>query len=272
MLHHRLSGPFRRAFAALAIATLVVPQTALAWGQNGHRVVGEIGQSLLTDEARRGVAEILDNESLAEASTWPDFMKASPEKFWQEEASPLHYVTIPKGKSYAEVGPPPEGDAITALARFRQQARDRRLPREQRALALRFIIHVVGDLHQPMHVGDGSDRGGNDVKVDFFGQPTNLHSVWDSGLIDRQQLSYSEMSRWLMRATDIEQARKWMTPDPLVWVAESAAIRPGLYPESDRISWDYAFAHDAILKQRLSQGGVRLAAYLNAMFAQESGR
>lgn len=267
MKAHRLRHTLRAAVAALAAAALVLPQTSLAWGLTGHRVVGEIAQSLLTTEARIGVAAILENEDLAEASNWPDFMRASPDKFWQEEASPLHYVTVPDGKTYAEVGPPPEGDAITALARFRAQVLDRRLPRAQRALALRFIIHVVGDLHQPMHVGNGTDRGGNDVKVDFFGQPSNLHSIWDSGLIDRQQLSYTEMSRWLMRSTDIKQAKAWMDPDPLTWVAESASIRPSLYPKGDKVSWDYAFAHDAMLKQRLMQGGVRLAAYLNAMFA-----
>lgn len=261
-----LRRALRAAVAALAAAALILPQTASAWGLTGHRVVGEIAQSLLTTEARAGVAGILENEDLAEAANWPDFMKASPEKFWKEEASALHYVTVPEGKTYAEVGPPPEGDAITALARFRAQVLDTRLPKAQRALALRFIIHVVGDLHQPMHVGDGTDRGGNDVKLDFFGQPSNLHSIWDSGLIDRQQLSYTEMARWLMRSTDIKQAKAWMDPNPLTWVAESAAIRPTLYPDGTKISYDYAFAHDAILKQRLTQGGVRLATYLNAMF------
>jgi hypothetical protein len=266
MMNQSLRGALRAAVAALAAAALLLPQTASAWGLTGHRVVGEVAQSLLTTQARMEVAAILENEDLAEASNWPDFMKASPETFWREEASPLHYVTVPPGKTYADVGPPPEGDAVSALTRFRAQVLDRGLPKAQRALALRFIIHVVGDLHQPMHVGDGTDRGGNDVKVEFFGQPSNLHSIWDSGLIDRQQLSYTEMARWLMRGTDIKQAKAWMDPDPLTWVAESAAIRPALYPTSDKVSWDYAFAHDAILKQRLTQGGVRLAAYLNAMF------
>ncbi len=268
MKANRLRPMLRAAVASLAAFALLIPQIAQAWGLTGHRVVGEIAQSLLTTEARMGVAGLLENEDLAEAANWPDFMKASPEIFWQEEASPLHYVTVPEGKSYVEVGPPPEGDAITALARFRAQVLDTRLPKAQRALALRFIIHVIGDLHQPMHVGDGTDRGGNDVKIEFFGQPSNLHSVWDSGLIDRQQLSYSEMSRWLMRSTDIKQAKAWMDPNPLTWVAESAAIRPSLYPAQTRLGYDYAFVHDAMLKQRLTQGGVRLATYLNALFAE----
>ena len=263
----------RRLLGALAAAlALAHPAPSLAWGQTGHRVVGQIADSLLTDEARRGVAAILGTEDLAEASTWADFMRSSPERFWQEEVSPWHYATVPVGKSYAEVGPPPQGDAVTALARFRAELLDPRTPPARQELALRLIVHIVGDLAQPLHVGDGTDRGGNDVKVEFFGQPTNLHSVWDSGLIDRQQLSYSEMARWLLRATDIAEARPWMTTDPVAWVDEAAAIRPTVYPDAAKLSYDYAWQHDALLKTQLTKGGVRLAAYLNALFADQAAR
>ncbi len=262
-----------RAIGALGAAlALAQPNVALAWGQTGHRVVGQIADSQLTDEARRGVAAILGTEDLAEASTWADFMKSSPEKFWQEEASPWHYVTIADGTSYAQVGAPPEGDAVTALAKFRTEVIDPRTSPEERRLALRLIIHIVGDLAQPLHVGNGTDRGGNDMKLDFFGQPTNLHSVWDSGLIDRQQLSYTEMARWLLRATDIAQARPWMSTDPVGWVDEAAAIRPAVYPQSAKLSYEYGWQHDALLKTQLTKGGVRLAAYLNALFAEKAVR
>ncbi|MGB3722967.1 MAG: S1/P1 nuclease [Pacificimonas sp.] len=256
----------RKSLIALAAAATLASAPAHAWGQTGHRVIGKLADSFLTTEARRGIAALIENESLAEASTWADFMRASPEVFWQEEASPWHYVTVPEGTTYAEVGPPPEGDAITALARMRAEALDTSLPRAQRQRALRIVIHIVGDLHQPLHAGNGTDRGGNDVRVEFFGDERNLHSIWDSGLIDRQQLSYSEWARWTLRSLAVETAQDWYTADPLVWVGESAAIRDTLYPAEPRISWDYAFQHDAILKQRLAQGGVRLAAYLNAMF------
>ena len=87
-------------------------------------------------------------------------MRSNPEHFWQEVAGPFHYVTIPEGKTYAEVGAPDEGDSVTALAQFRKVLLDPKASREQKQLALRFTVHIIGDLHQPLHAGNGTDRGG----------------------------------------------------------------------------------------------------------------
>ena len=106
---------------------------------------------------------------------------------------------MPEGQTYAEVGALEEGDALSALARFTQTVRDANASRENKALALKFIAHIVGAVHQPLHAGNGDDRGGNDVKVRWFGDETKLHAVWDNRLIDSRSLSYSEYSRWLER-------------------------------------------------------------------------
>ena len=164
--------------AFAAILTLS-PTPAFAWGKTGHRVVGQIAEAHLSGKARAAVKRILGTETMAEASNWPDFMKSDPAPFWQKTASAWHYVTIPAGKTYADVGAPPEGDAITALARFSATLRDGKASAEDKRMALRFIIHICGDLAQPLHTGNGTDRGGNDLKVTWFGKPTNLHSVWD---------------------------------------------------------------------------------------------
>ena len=137
-----------RTLAAVLLASAAVP--ALAWGPTGHRAIGELAQPLLDARAKAGVAAILERgESLAQASTWPDFMRSSPDPFWQKTAGPFHYVTVPSGKTYAEVGAPPEGDSVTALQRFSATVRDPKASRADKQLALRFIIHIVGDLHQP---------------------------------------------------------------------------------------------------------------------------
>ncbi len=249
--------------AILVTTALLLPAPALAWGQTGHRVIGAIAQPYLTRHTRHAVRRILGSESLAEASTWPDFMRASPDPFWHTEASPFHYVTVPPGRTYAATGAPPEGDAVTALTRFSATLRDPHAAPAERQLALRFIIHIVGDLHQPLHAGNGTDKGGNDVKVSFYGKDSNLHAVWDSGLIDQQQLSYTEMASWLSARISRSQARSWTTADPLIWIAESAAIRDRIYPASPVLSYDYTFTNKAIVDERLEMGGVRLAAYLN---------
>jgi hypothetical protein len=254
----------RAILAALLI--VLTPTSAFAWGQTGHRVTGAIAEPMLSRRAAREVRAILGNETLAEASTWADEMRSNPEPFWQTTANPWHYVTVPVGQSYADVGAPAEGDAVTALARFAETLRDPNATREEKRLALRFTLHIIGDLHQPLHAGNGDDRGGNDIRVTFFREPTNLHAVWDSGMIDRRQLSYSEFTAFLTRRITPTLRWQWLEPDPLVWIAESAAIRDTIYPDGDELSWDYAYEHREQVDTRLMQGGVRVAAYLNALW------
>ena len=239
---------------------------ALSWGQTGHRVTGAIAQQYLTPETQRAISQLLVNEDLAEASTYADEMKSNPSEFWKKTANPWHYVNVFDGKTYSDVAPPPEGNAATALDMFSKQLKSKQSSSEEKQLALRFIVHIIGDLHQPFHAGNGKDRGGNDVKLTFFWDDSNLHRVWDSGLIDRQQLSYTEWTNKLSSKISSQQAKQWMEIDPKVWIAESAKVRANVYPENDKISWDYQYQNLPIVKQRLQMGGVRIAAYLNALF------
>ncbi|WP_207791574.1 S1/P1 nuclease [Sandaracinobacteroides saxicola] len=259
------------------MVALLTGSPAAAWSGMGHRVSGMIAERYLDSRARAGVKAILGVESAAEASTWADFMRSDPSEFWQKTASPWHYVTVPDGKTYAEVGAPPEGDSVTALQRFSATVRDRNAPLADRQLALRFIIHIVGDLHQPLHVGNGRDRGGNDVRVEFFRKPTNLHAVWDDDLVENEGLSFSEKAKWLSEKITPAQAKAWQTADPLVWIAESQALRDATYPPPmpnaapgtvPNLRFDYVFQHQGTVNLRLSQAGVRIAAYLNQLFAR----
>ncbi|MBH9538172.1 S1/P1 nuclease [Novosphingopyxis sp. YJ-S2-01] len=262
---------FLIASAALAVC---IPSAAQAWGQTGHRVIGELADQRINGRTRAEIEIILGSEDLAEVSTWADEERSNPDAFWQEEAGPWHYVTVPAGRAYTEVGAPPEGDAFTALQRFTDTLRNPTASRKDKALALHFIVHIVGDLHQPLHNGNGADRGANDVRVTWFGDATNLHSVWDSRLIDSRNLSYSEYSNWLGRRITPEQTIEWWTFDPLVWIGESTAISDTIYPETDgseppRLGYAYQYKHLGTAERRLQQGGVRLAAYLDWVFAGE---
>jgi hypothetical protein len=239
---------------------------ALSWGQVGHRVTGAIAQQHLTPQAQLAISQLLINEDLAEASTYPDEMRANPSKFWQKTANPWHYVNVFDGKTYSDVAPPDEGNAVTALEMFSKQLIDTQSSLAEKQLALRFIVHIIGDLHQPFHAGNGLDKGGNDVKLTFFWEDSNLHRVWDSGLIDRQQLSYTEWTKILSRKISERQAKKWTDINPEVWIAESAKLRANLYPASDKLSWDYQYQNLPIVKERLQMSGVRIAAYLNTLF------
>lgn len=255
--------------ALLLIALLVYTPAAFGWGQTGHRVAGAIASEYLSPEAEAAVIEILGTETLARASTWPDFMRSDPSEFWQETSRPWHYVTVPEGKTYKDVGAPPQGDAYTALQQFSKTLRDGKASRDERALALRFAVHIVGDLHQPMHVGNGTDRGGNDFELTFFGDRTNLHRLWDGQLIGRMNLSYTELAEWLLDDIDSAKFKEWNQADPHVWMAESAELRDRIYPEQRGLSWRYGFEWHDTIEQRLAQAGVRTAAWLNWVFGGE---
>ena len=238
----------------------------LAWGQIGHRVTGAIAQQHLTPQAQAAISALLPTEDLAEASTYPDEMRSSPDEFWQKKAGPFHYVTIPEGQTYADVGAPEQGDGVSALKMFTANLKSSQTSKEEKQLALRFIVHIIGDLHQPLHAGNGTDRGGNDFKVNFFWQDSNLHRVWDSELLEQRKLSYTEWTAKLNRKINAQNINDWSTTDPQVWIAESIKIRDEIYPKEEEISWDYLYNHLPQANQRLKMAGIRIAAYLNEIY------
>jgi hypothetical protein len=273
-------------FFAVASMAACLPSPALAWGKTGHRVIAAIADTQLSGLARAHVREILGpGESLDEAANWPDEMRSDPAPFWQKTASPWHYVTL-NGITYDHA--PPEGDALDALDRFSKVLKDPNASFADKQLALRFIVHLVGDLHQPFHAGKCCDKGGNDVTVTWFGKPTNLHAVWDSAIVDEEQLSFSELAEKLERHISDRELIEWWDVNPRDWVSESAELRDPLYPtaadapklpkgakakESKKpavpdLSFSYVYRFTPLMEQRLSQAGVRLAAYLNEVFAE----
>lgn len=263
-----LQRAFSKSASLVCAVSMVMSLPALGWGQTGHRITGEIAERHLTPSAKQHIEALIPNESLAEASTYADDMRSNPDEFWQKTAGPWHYVTVPAGKHYHEVGAPEQGDAASALASFTKTLKDPKASVADKQLALRFIVHIIGDLHQPLHAGNGTDKGGNDVKVRFFWQDSNLHRVWDSQMLDQRDLSYTEWSNWLDRKITEQDIEDWSSTDPEVWITESTVIRDTIYPEdANRMSWDYQYEHLPTAKKRLQQAGIRIAAYLNAVFA-----
>ena len=246
-------------------ASLVLSAPAVAWGPQGHRVAGTLTEPYLSPIAKQAVRSLLGDESLAQASTWADRMRDNPSPFWQDTAGPYHYVTVPSGKTYGEVGAPGKGDSVTALAEFRATLEDPNASRVHRQLALRFSLHIIQDLHQPMHVGNGLDRGGNSIKLTLNGKSTNLHRVWDSSIL---AVAGRSDGQWVgeLSAISNEQLSTWEAADPLVWIGESAALRDQVYPEQRRIDSEYLVYWLPSAERRLQQSAVRAAAWLNEVF------
>lgn len=250
---------------ALLILTFVCVSSSLfAWGKNGHRIVGNVAFQHLTPKAKKNIQAILKHEHLNMVGNYMDFIKSDKT---YDYMSPWHYCTVPDGKTYQEVGTPEEGDAVEAIQRIIEELKSKQFTKESELENLKYLVHLVADIHQPLHVGNGEDRGGNDVKVEFMWEKSNLHRVWDSGLIDYQQLSFSEYTRWINH-TSIEEVKKWQSEGIMIWLEEGISYREGIYdiPENNKLLWEYNYAHIATLNERLLKAGVRLAGILNDIY------
>jgi len=254
----------KRACVVLALL-LSAPSSLFAWGSNGHRIVGRIAMNHLTDEAARAVECLLGPEGLDQVSTWPDEIRSDPN--WKK-ADPWHFLSIDDAETLETTARDPAGDVLEAIQRFTAVLRDPQATRESKQEALKFLVHIVGDIHQPLHVGRRADHGGNSVKVTWFKEESNLHTVWDSGMIDNEKLSFSEFAAFIDHPT-LQELQSWQSAPPADWANESKAVRDRVYQIGDgKISYEYVYKNIPLVKRRLLQGGVRLAGLLNSIFAQ----
>jgi hypothetical protein len=241
------------------------------WGMTGHRVVGEIAETYLTSKAKKAIKKILGDESLAMAANWADFIKSDSNFNY---LSPWHYTDIKGGLSHDDVIKTLEADTganlYAKLNFIIKELKNKQLDQDKKRLYLRLLIHFVGDLHQPLHVGGRTeDQGGNRIRVLWFGDSTNLHSVWDEKLVENQKLSYTEFANAINHITK-EQRLAWQKEPIQEWFVESYQLAQPIYAEitrpNQRLSYRYNFDHLEIVNQQLLKGGVRLAGLLNEIF------
>lgn len=252
----------------LLCAVLVMSPEAFSWGKTGHRIVGEIAQRNLSREAKKGVEALLGTSDLSRASTWADEIRSDKS---YDAMSPWHYVSIPTGKNYLDQKRVAEGDVIEALFRFEETLRDPKTTQDKKAEALKLLTHMMGDVHQPLHVGLAEDRGGNSVRLKWFKNETNLHAVWDESIVDFEQLSYTEYATYLNHFTKDEE-KSFSAGNFLDWARESQEARPLVYDvgTTGSIGYEYHFKVKPMMELRLRQAGLRLAYVLNSIFKKES--
>ncbi len=260
-----------RSLIAAFLVLLLSPSIAFGWGRDGHAVISEIAHRELSPEVLDRVTEILGGRHMAEVGAWADEVRRQPAYRW---SAPLHYSNIPPGEPafVFERHSPPEGCAVAAIKRFSQELVDPELTDDQRREALKFLIHFVGDIHQPLHAGFAHDRGGNDIRVELLGRPFNLHAVWDSGLMRAAEVGpwpeYAD--RLHARITD-HQRGAWSNLNPEVWTTESyqlAVTFAYAIPDDGKLDEEYVQRNIAIVDARLSIAGVRLAQLLNELLGE----
>jgi S1/P1 Nuclease len=247
----------------LHIILCLVSIQSFAWGPTGHRVTGYIAEQYLNAKAKSKIREILGQESLWMVSTWMDDIRSDSTYNYTAD---WHWVTVQNGMTYEQSVKNPHGDVIMTIERLIRELKSRQLSHGKEIEALKMLIHLIGDIHQPLHVGCCDDQGGNKVKVKWFRNESNIHRVWDSDMIDDTKLSFTELSQTLIRP-DKTMVSNWQRNSISDWFTESMGYRTSLYEIGDgNLGYKYSYKHLAEVKIRLMQGGIRLAGVLNQIY------
>ena len=257
---------------ALLVA-LLLPVAHARWFDLGHRIVARIAELRLTPHTRDAIRDILGGQSLADASVWADNIRQ-----YRHDADRLHYVNIPlRAAAYVPERDCPRGRCIIAAIEHEKEVlADQAASPDDRAEALRFLVHFMGDLHQPLHVANDDDRGGNERKVELLGRSSNLHRVWDGGLIEAFGLSdqeYFDALRREMKSIDLPALARGTVVE---WAMEGHRIavervyRP--IPRGGRLGRAYVDASRPVIDHALIAAGVRLAQVLNDALANDRPR
>lgn len=248
--------------------------SAWAWGKAGHRIVGQLAEARLQPAAREQVAMLLAGEAeptLAGIAAWADHVRDSdPAWAW---SAPLHWVNFERGQcAYKARSQCRDGlCAVAAVSRYRNELADRSLPLERRREALKFVVHFVGDLHQPLHAGFAFDRGGNDFQISVQREGWNLHSVWDTLIIQSSKLEWPAYAERVEALPLSPQASERLAyTRPATWAEESCRIMQAsdFYPPKHMITGRYLEAHRPQVDERLKLAGERLARVLNEVLGR----
>lgn len=270
---------------ALVLAMILASANALAWGPTGHRVVGEVAEKYLETSVALKVYDILGRQSLSRVSTWPDEIKSEPETY--SHTFNWHYTDW-KDEDHDHDEANSSGTLISSIRNQIAVLKDPGASKDKKNFALKFIVHLIGDLHQPFHVGNALDLGGNRCKVLFHKKETNLHQLWDEGMIDFTRLSFTEIARYVSMEATREEIQAWKSGNVLDWALESKKLRGSIYPEdvapskapisvkqycrSDivvsqeempKLGYEYSYKFLPVVEKRLYQAGLRLAQVLN---------
>jgi len=251
-------------FFALAVSGALC---LISWGFKGHRAVATIAQRHLTSNTAYVVSAYLGGSGMAEVATWADENR-------DRATAPWHFLNLPLGLSheqFVKLVSQSDGNVYSAIVKTEAQLKDKSLSAEQKNEALKYLIHLVGDAHQPMHVSRKEDKGGNTIQVRFDTKGTNLHTLWDSRLIDHEGLSEAEIAKTYDTAKP-EQIKAWQKDSPLEWLWESYQISSQLYAEikpGQAIDELYYQKYIPVIRQRIDRAGIRLAGELNRLFNSE---
>lgn len=235
-----------------------------AWGPTGHRVVGEVATQHIKKNTKRKIEKLLNHESLAAVSTFGDDIKSDARynAFYN-----WHFVNLSDNQKY-NGEEHIEGDVLHGIQICVDTIKSKKTSTADKAFYLKLLVHFIGDLHQPLHVGHKEDKGGNDIKVTWFKANSNLHRVWDENMIESYGMSYTELTQNLPYA-DKEAIKNMQKGSVLDWGYESQQLAQKVYQSAkndEALGYAYQYQNFSIVKSQLQKGGLRLAKILDEVF------
>ncbi|HEY7905457.1 MAG TPA: S1/P1 nuclease [Wenzhouxiangella sp.] len=281
MSQYTIQTNFYRTLACF-VCGLALASSAFGWSRYTHETTGYLAERHLTAEARAAVAELLGDESLGSVAAWAD--RVRPDR---RDTAPYHYVNGPRDQLHPshEDLHLPQGTVYTAILMYQDQLKDESLSKQQRAEALKFLVHFVGDIHQPLHTAFGDDRGGNDFDVIYRNESFNIHRYWDLNVVEPRldQFTSQEYARYLDASFSEAEKALWIEQtDPEPWVIEARRyVFAGLYPVPQLYTYDsgrerteaipvmddtYREVWMPVAEVQLTRAGLRLAGILNQLF------
>ena len=244
---------------------LVSSNELLDWGTIGHRTVGEVAAQHISKKTQIAIEDLLEGASIAYISTYADEIKSD---YRYNAYNSWHYANMELDENYDSSKKNSKGDIIQAIGKCIKVLKSKRASKKDRKFYLKLLIHFIGDLHQPLHLGKKSDKGGNDVKIKWFGKISNLHRLWDSDLIDSSKLSYTELSKNLPRLSQAQQ-REFASSPISIWIEETHKITKKIYndlPENGNLGYRYRYENFETIRLQLLKAGLRLAYVLDDIF------
>ncbi|MFD1293615.1 S1/P1 nuclease [Lutibacter holmesii] len=236
------------------------------WGATGHRTIGEIASTYIKGKTKRKIADLLDGQSLALVSTFGDDIKS--DKRYREFYS-WHYINMPFDVKYEDSEKNPSGDLVLGIEKCKSIILDKTTSKQDKAFYLKLLVHLIGDLHQPMHVGKKEDKGGNGFQVQWFGKGTNLHSVWDSKMIEHYNMTYTELAI-NMNELSKDEVLSFKKGSVIDWVNETQTYAIEVYNSAEvgeNLRYEYMYLNFQTVRTQLQKGGIRLAKVLDDLFA-----
>lgn len=245
----------------LFLFVLISGKAMFGWGDKGHKIVSEIAEKCLEKSIVDSVNFYLGKMTFQEASVWMDAMRSDNSYNYMK---PWHYINVEKDATYVKTK---EENVVNKLDECIEVLKNRKKHTHSEInMALKIIFHLVGDIHQPLHNGYANDKGGNSVDVDFAGQQSNLHKVWDSGIIEKGKINLSDCLK-MANELGLKEGKELQDVNVTKWMLESRELLPGVYAfEKGIITQAYIDKNKPIVEKQLVRGGIRLAAILHQAF------